>query len=137
MFIAQIYKFTVGAIINRPKKFCAIYAGEQCSPLQEKTFNRAVCDGFSPLPSFARLFAAQNPPSPSGDGLLNRKFVRYTTIYRDALKKAEHRLKTALYPQIKWTRGKSYAASTDLFVIKERLAFTTIYLDALKRHSTD
>ena len=36
MFIAQIYKFTVGAIINRPKKVCAIYAGEQCSPLQEK-----------------------------------------------------------------------------------------------------
>ena len=36
MFIAQIYKFTIGAIINRPKKVCAIYAGEQCSPLQEK-----------------------------------------------------------------------------------------------------
>ena len=46
MFIAQIYNFTVGAIINRPKKVCAIYAGEQCSPLQEKTFNRAVCEGF-------------------------------------------------------------------------------------------
>ena len=36
LFIAGIYKFTVGAIINRPKKVCAIYAGEQCSPLQEK-----------------------------------------------------------------------------------------------------
>ena len=36
MFIAQIYNFTVGAIINRPKTVCAIYAGEQSSPLQEK-----------------------------------------------------------------------------------------------------
>jgi len=27
LFIAGIYKFTVGAIINRPKKVCAIYAG--------------------------------------------------------------------------------------------------------------
>ena len=88
MFIAQIYNFTVGAIINRPKKVCAIYAGEQCSPLQEKTFNRAVCDGFSPLPSFARLFAAQNPPSPSGDGLLNRKFVHTYHNLSGCFKKA-------------------------------------------------
>ena len=35
---------------------------------QQKALNKAVSDGFSPLPSFARLFAAQNPPSPSGDG---------------------------------------------------------------------
>ena len=46
LFIAGIYKFTIGAIINRPKKVCVIYAGEQCSHLQEKTFNRAVCEGF-------------------------------------------------------------------------------------------
>jgi len=55
LFIAQIYNFTVGAIINRPKKVCAIYAGEQCSPLQEKTFNRAICEGFlSPHPPLMR-----------------------------------------------------------------------------------
>ena len=35
MFIAQIYNFTVGAIINRPKKVCAIYAGE-LTPTRKK-----------------------------------------------------------------------------------------------------
>ena len=46
MFIAGIYNFTVGAIINRPKKVCAIYAGEltptRKKPLIER-FAKAFC----------------------------------------------------------------------------------------------
>jgi len=46
LFIAGIYKFTVGAIINRPKKVCAIYAGDTMLAPTRKTFNRAICKGF-------------------------------------------------------------------------------------------
>ena len=47
LHIAQIYKFTVGAIINRPKKVCAIYAGGRARPYKEKPlierFAKAFC----------------------------------------------------------------------------------------------